>query len=73
MVNEELDMTKQIFDVHQNAVQVSPTSGSDDYTPAKVSLVDKNMPPVAGLLKWSQELRDRIHDPVHQLRKIDHG
>ena len=34
------------------------------------TVVEKNMPPVAGLLKWTQELRHRIQPPVQKLRKI---
>ena len=68
MVSEDLDTTKKIFDDHQSAMQ-EPEENSGEYTPQKTSLVDKNMPPIAGLLKWSQELRERIQGPVQLLQR----
>ena len=34
--------------------------------------IHKNMPPVAGALKWSQELRDRITGPMESFRRMEH-
>ena len=33
---------------------------------------DGNMPPVAGQLKWSLELQERLEAPMRDLRHIDH-
>ena len=62
MYNLELDEAKEIFDQQMMAAQ-SP-SGPD---------INKNMPPVAGLLKWAQELRERIGHNMEKLRAINHG
>lgn len=73
MVNEDLDATKRIFDSHQSAMEEFSEENGEHNRLSKVSLVDKNMPPVAGLLKWSQELRNRVEGPVAQLLRTDHG
>jgi len=35
--------------------------------------IHKNMPPVAGALKWAQELRDRIMGPMENFRHMEHA
>ena len=63
MYEEELDEAKVIFDgqmTFANEEQTMP--------------INKNMPHVAGALKWSQELRDRITKPMHALKlSVNHG
>jgi dynein heavy chain, axonemal len=34
--------------------------------------INKNLPPVAGALKWSQELRDRMAVPMADFRRLEH-
>ena len=36
-------------------------------------VLNKNMPRVAGILKWSQELRDRVNSSMDKLRSLDTG
>lgn len=36
-------------------------------------ILNKNMPTVAGILKWSQELRDRVNTSVDKLKSLDKG
>lgn len=63
MYEEELDEAKMIFDGQMLV------ANSEDTPP-----INKNMPHVAGALKWSQELRDRITKPMHALRlSVNHG
>ena len=62
MYNEELDQAKVIFDWQMVAARslLGP-------------VINKNMPPVAGALKWAQELRERIGQNMGKLRAINHG
>ena len=62
MCDQELDVVKRLYD--QQLVLMNSPSG-----PA----VHKNMPPVAGVLRWSQELRERIQLVIGKLRTINHG
>lgn len=62
MYNQELDEAKVIFDEQMAAAQ-SPSG----------AVINKNMPPVAGALKWAQELRERIGQNMEKLRAINHG
>jgi len=34
--------------------------------------IHKNMAPVSGSLKWSQELRERITIPMNEFRRLEH-
>ncbi|XP_065180851.1 dynein beta chain, ciliary-like [Sycon ciliatum] len=74
MINIELDVTKRIYDQHENAVRAeaeSVSNGGDDKSqPLKMSLVETDMPPVAGRLKWAQELKRRFQPPVLRMFKI---
>ena len=36
-------------------------------------MLHKNMPRVAGMLKWCQELRDRVNSSLDKLRSLDKG
>ena len=60
--NKELDQAKMIFDSQMEKVQ--GTSGP---------VINKNMPQVAGVLTWSQELRERVFGNMDKLKKINHG
>jgi len=63
MYEEELDEAKIIFDQQMLVA-------NDEETPP----INKNMPHVAGALKWSQELRDRITKPMQALKlSVNHG
>lgn len=35
-------------------------------------VLNKNMPRVAGILQWAQQLRDRISGSIQKLRSLDH-
>lgn len=60
--SQELDQAKVIYD--QQMVAAKSHAGP---------IINKNMPPVAGALKWAQELRDRIGQNMQKLRAINHG
>eukprot|EP00731_Ephydatia_muelleri_P012058 Em0006g952a len=62
MYSQELDEAKKIYD-RQLALRHTPAG------PA----INKNMPSVAGLLKWSQELRERVDSHMEKMRKVNHG
>lgn len=63
MYEKELDHSKIIFDMQMDV------SGEDGTPP-----INKNMPHVAGALKWSNELRDRITKPMQALKlSVNHG
>lgn len=62
MYREDLDTAKFIYDTQMQAIQSS--SGP---------MINKNMPRVAGLLTWSQELTDRIGNSMEKLKQINHG
>ena len=56
MIETDLDEVKRIFDHHIAAEAVRGTGA-----------VNKNMPNVAGALKWAQELRYRLKAPLNSL------
>ena len=58
----ELDQAKVIYDKQMVAAR-SPSG----------PVINKNMPPVAGALKWAQELRERIGQSMQKLRALNHG
>ena len=43
------------------------------YTLSSGPILNKNMPRVAGMLKWSQELRDRVNSSLNKLKNLDKG
>ena len=62
LLEEEMDSTKKIFDKQVKIKQAN-----------KPVEVHRNLPEVSGLLKWCQELRDRIQNPMQSFNKlIDH-
>ncbi|KAJ7315905.1 hypothetical protein JRQ81_002067 [Phrynocephalus forsythii] len=62
MFNAELDKAKILYDA-----QIAATKTGDHVPP-----ISKNMPPVAGQLKWALELQERLQIPRKELRAIDH-
>lgn len=61
MFDTELDSTKILYDA-----QIAASANG------KVPPIHKNMPPVAGQLKWSLELQERLEVPMQYLKHIDH-
>uniref|UniRef100_A0A452UEG0 Dynein axonemal heavy chain 17 n=1 Tax=Ursus maritimus TaxID=29073 RepID=A0A452UEG0_URSMA len=61
LFDAELDSTKTLYDVQLAA--------SAD---GKIPPIHKNMPPVAGQLKWSLELQERLEAPRRDLKHIEH-
>ena len=61
MMNKEMDMAKAIYD---NQMQIKHEKGK---TP-----IHKNMPAVTGGLKWAQELKQRISEPMSSYKRLDH-
>ena len=61
MVNQEMDAVKKLFD---NQLSLAQTTGP---------VINKNMPRVAGVLKWCQEIRERVHLSIDKLRAVNHG
>ena len=57
MIEADLDEVKKIFDYH---VHAESEGGS--------GVMNKNMPSVAGALKWAQELRNRLKTPLSNLK-----
>ena len=62
MYSGELDRAKAIFDKQMEALH-GPSG----------PVINKNMPRVAGLLKWTQELTERIGFSMEKLKQINHG
>ncbi|KAF0047081.1 hypothetical protein F2P81_000714 [Scophthalmus maximus] len=60
MFNQEINQCQFILDQHRNALQ------------AGCAVLGKNMPSVAGNLKWSQELRNRILTNRSNLSQLAH-
>uniref|UniRef100_A0A452J4J6 Dynein heavy chain tail domain-containing protein n=1 Tax=Gopherus agassizii TaxID=38772 RepID=A0A452J4J6_9SAUR len=61
MFNVELDNAKIMYDA-----QIAATKSGG------VPPISKNMPPVAGQLKWTLELQERLETPMKELQAIDH-
>ena len=62
MCSDELDDTKVIFD-KQLARAKTPLG----------PILNKNMPPMAGLLQWSQALRERICSFMERMKLLGNG
>ncbi|XP_067164351.1 dynein axonemal heavy chain 17 [Apteryx mantelli] len=62
MFNTELDNAKIMYDA-----QMASAKSTGGIPP-----VNKNMPPVAGQLKWALELQERLEGPRKDLFAIDH-
>ena len=61
MMNEELDISKEIYDKQM------ATKASTGKLP-----IHKNMPKVTGGLKWAQDLRERISIPMAYFKHLHH-
>ena len=61
MLDTELNNVKRLYD-EQMAIYIETGSMP----------IHKNMAPVSGSLKWSQELRDRITIPMNEFRRLEH-
>ncbi|XP_010211142.1 PREDICTED: dynein heavy chain 17, axonemal, partial [Tinamus guttatus] len=62
MFNTELDNAKTMYDA-----QIAAAKAAGGIPP-----INKNMPPVAGQLKWALELQERLEGPRKDLWAIDH-
>jgi len=60
-VENEMDTVKSLFDIQKNLKNET-----------NEIVVQRNMPKVAGTLKWCQELKDRVTRPFESLKKLDH-
>lgn len=61
MLNTELDNAKILYDAQVEA------SAAGNIPP-----IHKNMPPMAGQLKWSLEMQERLEAPMRDIKVIDH-
>lgn len=59
-IDQDLDMAKCIFDEQMCLAERG------------CAPINKNMPPVAGALKWATELRERISLPMTNFKALDH-
>uniref|UniRef100_A0A8D0H5U7 Dynein axonemal heavy chain 17 n=1 Tax=Sphenodon punctatus TaxID=8508 RepID=A0A8D0H5U7_SPHPU len=62
MFDVELDDAKILFDA-----QLAATKAGSGVPP-----ISKNMPPVAGQLKWALELQERLQNPKKDVQAMDH-
>lgn len=79
MYDRELDQTKVIFNqqISQNRspqvhIHICTLTSLIHSMSLQGPCINKNMPPVAGLLRWTQELRERIGGGMEKLRNISH-
>ncbi|XP_057571174.1 dynein axonemal heavy chain 17 [Hippopotamus amphibius kiboko] len=61
LFDAELDNTKILYDA-----QIAASADGN------IPSIHKNMPPVAGQLKWSLELQERLEAPMRDLKHIEH-
>nr|XP_045232519.1 dynein axonemal heavy chain 17 [Macaca fascicularis] len=61
LFDAELDNAKILYDAQMAASEEG-----------KIPLIHKNMPPVAGQLKWSLELQERLEVSMKHLKHIEH-
>ncbi|XP_016061753.1 PREDICTED: dynein heavy chain 17, axonemal [Miniopterus natalensis] len=61
LFDAELDNTKILYDA-----QIAASADGN------IPPIHKNMPPVAGQLKWSLELQERLEVPMRHLKHIEH-
>uniref|UniRef100_A0A2I3TJ66 Dynein axonemal heavy chain 17 n=1 Tax=Pan troglodytes TaxID=9598 RepID=A0A2I3TJ66_PANTR len=61
LFDAELDNAKILYDAQMAASEVG-----------NIPLIHKNMPPVAGQLKWSLELQERLEVSMKHLKHIEH-
>ncbi|XP_071954573.1 dynein beta chain, ciliary-like [Antedon mediterranea] len=62
MYNEELDKSKVIYDNQMRSCETSENKPP----------LHKNLPEVAGALKWAKELRMRLEKPMASFKHIEH-
>ena len=62
MFDEDLDKAKDVYDMQMAAI------GQTEGRPP----LNKNMPEMAGALKWSKELESRISNPMASFKHIEH-
>ena len=62
MYSDDLDNAKEIYDK-----QMASIEASEGKPP-----LNKNMPEVAGALKWSKQLRKRIEHPMSCFKHFEH-
>ncbi|XP_067860662.1 dynein axonemal heavy chain 17-like [Heptranchias perlo] len=63
MINTDLDNIKSLFDAH--LIATAAKTG--------VPTINKNMPHVAGELKWAQEVNERMEASMKSFKSIDHS
>lgn len=61
LFDAELDNAKSLYDTQLAAAAAG-----------NIPPIHKNLPPVAGQLKWSLELQERLEAPMRDLKHIDH-
>ena len=61
MMDDELAVAKEIYDLNLKI-----------YNEKGKMPIHKNMPKIAGGLKWKEELRMRISTPMTRLKHIEH-
>ncbi|XP_058902457.1 dynein axonemal heavy chain 17 isoform X5 [Kogia breviceps] len=61
LFDAELDTAKTLYDI-----QIAASADGN------IPPIHKNMPPVAGQLKWSLELQERLEAPMRDLKRIKH-
>jgi len=62
----------QLLDTELNNVKRLYDEQMEIYVETGSMPIHKNMAPVTGSLKWSQELRDRITIPMNEFRRLEH-
>ena len=62
LFNQDLDKAKVIYDNQMESLRKMQHKAP----------LNKNMPEVAGALKWSQQLKSRIEKPMMSFKYIDH-
>jgi dynein heavy chain len=62
MFDGELNAAKQIFDA-QRTLSESPSG----------PIVNRNMPTVAGMMRWCRELRERVQRSMVKMKTVNHG
>ena len=62
MYNQELDQVKMVYNRQMVAARAP-----------REPMTNMNMLPMAGALKWVQEVQERIGQSMEKLRAINHG
>ena len=61
LYSDELDRSKDLYDEHMASIR-----DSEGIPP-----LNRNMPSIAGQLKWSSQLRDRINKPMGSFKHME--